>query len=210
MARVDTDDIVLVTLMNNPYDMEIVRKEHWYRIPANHAPAHLTQAHYIAFYLTKAFGDAKWSIKEYTPIQGHELVYRRELLPSQADHPRAHNAYYKLQLGPLLVLPRPIVSRRSRRLLFIWTNGARFSTVVTGFLILTTRLKAITQVIGYLVLENGIFIFGLLLLEALPLLVELGVLLDLFVGVFVMGIIMYHINREFASVSTQLLSALKE
>ena len=53
--------------------------------------------------------------------------------------------------------------------------------------------------LGYLVLENGIFIFGLLLLEAMPFLVEVGVLLDLFVGVFVMGIIIYHINREFAS-----------
>jgi len=87
---------------------------------------------------------------------------------------------------------------------------AALSTVFTGFLVLTTRMKAITQVIGYLILENGIFIFGLLLLEAMPLLVELGVLLDLFVGIFVMGIIIGHINREFASVNTELLSALKE
>jgi hydrogenase-4 component E len=84
------------------------------------------------------------------------------------------------------------------------------STVLTGFLILTTRQKAIVQVLGYLVLENGIFAFGLLLLEALPFLVEVGVLLDLFTGVFVMGIIIYHINREFASVSTEHLSELKE
>ena len=45
--------------------------------------------------------------------------------------------------------------------------------------------------------------FGLLLLEAMPLLVEVGVLLDLFTGVFVMGIIIHHINREFASISTR-------
>jgi hydrogenase-4 component E len=87
---------------------------------------------------------------------------------------------------------------------------ASLATVFTGMLILITRLKAITQVTGYLVLENGIFIFGLLLIEALPFLVELGVLLDLFVCVFVMGIIIHHINREFASVSTERLSALKE
>lgn len=87
---------------------------------------------------------------------------------------------------------------------------ASLSTVLTGFVVLTARRKAITQVTGYLVLENGIFIFGLLLIEALPLLVEMGVLLDLLVGVFVMGIIIHHINREFASVSTEWLSALKE
>jgi hydrogenase-4 component E len=86
---------------------------------------------------------------------------------------------------------------------------AAFSTIFTGFLLLTSRVKAITQTIGYLILENGIYIFGLLLLEAVPFLVEIGVLLDLFVGVFVISIIIHHINREFASLDTRRLSALK-
>jgi hydrogenase-4 component E len=85
-----------------------------------------------------------------------------------------------------------------------------FATVLTGFIILTTRRKAITQVVGYLVLENGIFVMGLALLEAMPLLVEAGVLLDLFVGIFVMGIIINHISREFSSMDTARLSSLKE
>jgi hydrogenase-4 component E len=87
---------------------------------------------------------------------------------------------------------------------------AAFSTLFTGFILLTTRIKAITQVIGYLLLENGVFVFGLLLFEAMPLLVELGVLLDLFVAVFVASIILHHINREFDSLDTRRLSALKE
>lgn len=87
---------------------------------------------------------------------------------------------------------------------------AAFSTVLTGFLLLTTRIKAITQAIGYLVLENGIFVFGMLLLEAMPFLVELGVLLDLFVGIFVVSIIIHHINREFASLDTRRLASLRE
>jgi hydrogenase-4 component E len=87
---------------------------------------------------------------------------------------------------------------------------ASLSTVWTGFLLLTARRKAITQVLGYLLLENGIFLFGLLLLEAMPFLVEVGVLLDLFTGVFVMGIIIHHISREFASISTEHLTELKE
>jgi hydrogenase-4 component E len=87
---------------------------------------------------------------------------------------------------------------------------ASLATVWTGFLMLTTRRKAIMQVLGYLLLENGFFLFGLLLLEAMPFLVEIGVLLDLFTGVFVMGIIIYHINREFASTSTEHLTELKE
>jgi hydrogenase-4 component E len=87
---------------------------------------------------------------------------------------------------------------------------ASLATAWTGFLLLTTRKKAITQVLGYLLLENGVFLFGLLLLDVLPLLVEVGVLLDLFTGVFVMGIIIHHVNREFASISTQHLSRLRE
>jgi hydrogenase-4 component E len=87
---------------------------------------------------------------------------------------------------------------------------ASFATVLTGFLVLTTRRKAITQVVGYLTLENGIFIFGLTLVEAIPFLVEIGVLLDLFVAVFVMGIIMDHIHREFSSLSTEHLTSLRE
>jgi hydrogenase-4 component E len=87
---------------------------------------------------------------------------------------------------------------------------ASLATVWSGLLLLTTRRKAITQVLGYLLLENGIFLFGLLLLQAVPLLVELGVLLDLFTGVFVMGIIIHHISREFASISTEHLAELKE
>jgi len=87
---------------------------------------------------------------------------------------------------------------------------ASLSTVWAGFLMLTTRRKAIMQVLGYLLLENGIFLFGLLLLEAMPFLVEAGVLLDLFTGVFVMGIIIHHISREFTSISTEYLSELKE
>jgi hydrogenase-4 component E len=84
------------------------------------------------------------------------------------------------------------------------------STVITGFILLTTRRKAITQVAGYLVLENGIFIMGLTLIEAIPFFVEVGVLLDLLVAIFVMGIIMLQINREFASLDTTRLSTLKE
>lgn len=87
---------------------------------------------------------------------------------------------------------------------------ASFATVAAGFLLLTTRRKAITQVLGFILLENGIFVFGLLLVEAMPFLVEAGVLLDLFVGIFVLSIIIHHINREFASLDTRRLSLLKE
>jgi len=64
--------------------------------------------------------------------------------------------------------------------------------------------------VGYLVLENGIFLFGLTLIDQVPFLLEVGVLLDIFVGVFIMGIVVFHINREFDSLDSARLTALKE
>lgn len=85
-----------------------------------------------------------------------------------------------------------------------------FSIVMIGFLLLVSRLKAITQVIGYLVMENGIFLFALLLLEKTPLLVEMGILLDIFVGVLIMGIVINHINEDFESTNTIHLTTLRD
>jgi len=87
---------------------------------------------------------------------------------------------------------------------------ASFATVLTGFLVLTTRRKALTQVVGYLTFENGIFVFGLTLIEAMPFLVEAGVLLDVLVGIFVMGVMVEHIARDFGSLASDELTELRE
>jgi hydrogenase-4 component E len=85
---------------------------------------------------------------------------------------------------------------------------AALATLLAGFLVLTTRRKAISQVTGYLMLENGIYVFGLLLYQAMA--VEVGILLDLVVGILVMGIVLNHIQREFSSLDTERLSRLRE
>jgi hydrogenase-4 component E len=84
------------------------------------------------------------------------------------------------------------------------------ATLIVGLIVLTTRSKALTQVVGYLILENGIYVFGLSQAERVPFLVDLGVLLDVFVGVFIMGIVVFHINREFDSLSSAQLTELKD
>lgn len=85
-----------------------------------------------------------------------------------------------------------------------------FATFFTGAFIIVSRTKALTQVLGYLVLENGIYLFGTALLVEQSLLVELAILLDIFVAVFVMGIAIFHISREFDHIDTQNLSELKD
>jgi len=87
--------------------------------------------------------------------------------------------------------------------------GALF-TALTGLLMIVSRKNALTQVAGYLVMENGVYAFGAALAVEEPLLVEMGVLLDVFVAVFVMGITVYQISREFDHIDTDRLSELKD
>jgi hydrogenase-4 component E len=85
-----------------------------------------------------------------------------------------------------------------------------FFTILVGLFIIVSRRKALTQVLGYLVLENGIYAFGVGVVAGTPMLVELGVLLDLLVAVFVMGIAVFHINREFNHIDTDRLTMLSD
>jgi len=85
-----------------------------------------------------------------------------------------------------------------------------FATIFIGLFVITSRVQAMTQVLGYLVLENGIYVTGMAFLVQQPVVVELGILLDIFVAVFVMGIAIFHISREFDHIDTQQLSKLRD
>ncbi|MBN2143007.1 MAG: hydrogenase [Candidatus Aureabacteria bacterium] len=83
-------------------------------------------------------------------------------------------------------------------------------TIMTGLFILISRRKALSQVIGYLVMENGIYTLGITLVHEQPFIIELGILLDIFAGVFIMGIMIFHISRAFDHIDIDKLSSLKE
>jgi hydrogenase-4 component E len=85
-----------------------------------------------------------------------------------------------------------------------------FATIMAGFILIITRRKAVTQVIGYLASENGIFLLGAFMTPHSSILIEMCVLLDLLVAVFVMGIAIHHISREFHSVDTSHFSTIKD
>ncbi len=101
-----------------------------------------------------------------------------------------------------LPLPRPAPSPLALPL--------AMSTILTGLFLIVSRRKALTQVLGYLVLENGVYVFGLVLAPEAPFLVEMGILLDVFVAVFVMGIAIFHIRREFDHIDVDQLTSLRD
>jgi len=119
------DSPVLVTVVNDPADLARARQAGWYRIPLDRAPRRVA-ADYLAFYQTAAFPpEERWSVRWFAPVRGYKIAPRRELIPDEPDHPRADQHYYKVTLGALAPLPRPVPSRRLRRITFIPTTLAR-------------------------------------------------------------------------------------
>ena len=123
MMTLSPHDLVLVAVMNNRRDLEIARLLGWYRIPLRSSPK-VVAVDYLAFYQTAAFdAQDRWRVQWIAPVTGHELTTRQELLRDEADHPRAHHEYYKIQLGPLEALPRPVTAGKWRRMTFLYTTG---------------------------------------------------------------------------------------
>jgi hydrogenase-4 component E len=90
------------------------------------------------------------------------------------------------------------------------TLGIALASVLLAFLMMITRSKAIPQVIGFLAMENGLFFAATSATYGMPLVVELGVALDVLVGVFVLGIFFFQIRETFDSLDLKHLEKLKE
>jgi hypothetical protein len=122
MGMPSTESLILVVIINNLRDLEIARLLGWYRISLKSAPKVL-DVDYLAFYQTSAFKDRKWRIEYIAPVRGHELTTRAELFKDEPEHSRANQEYYKIQLGPFVQLPDPIMADEWRRITFFYTTG---------------------------------------------------------------------------------------
>ena len=114
--------LILVCLLPTPRDLEIARLLGWYRIPLRTSPK-VVAVDYLAFYQPSAFGERGGQIEFVAQVRGHELTTRGELLQDEANHPRAREEYYKIQIGALEKLPQPITTDKWRRLTFLYTTG---------------------------------------------------------------------------------------
>lgn len=115
-------DLVLVCLLPAPRDLEIARLLGWYRIPLRSAPK-VVAVDYLAFYQPSAFGDHGGKIEFIAKVNGHELTTRADLLRDESDHPHAREEYYKVQIGALEKLSRPITAEKWKRITFLYSTG---------------------------------------------------------------------------------------
>jgi hydrogenase-4 component E len=90
------------------------------------------------------------------------------------------------------------------------TLGIAMASVLLSFLMMIVRRKAVPQVIGFLAMENGLFFAATSATYGMPLVVELGVALDVLVGTFIFGIFFFHIREQFDSLDIRHMETLKE
>jgi hypothetical protein len=119
---ISPNDLVLVCLIPSPRDMEIARLLGWYRIPLRTAPK-VVAVDYLAFYQPASFAERGGQIEFIALVRGHELATRAELLKEETNHPRANEEYFKIQIGALERLSKPIVAEKWRRITFLYTTG---------------------------------------------------------------------------------------
>lgn len=119
------EDRVLVGVINRKRDLKKAQVEHWYRVPQGRASQGI-YAEYVAFFLSRSFGEMNGAVHYYARRTGLELVRRVDLLPDEPTHPRAQAIYHKLQLGELRRKEPPIVNADRRVVTFIHTTWDRF------------------------------------------------------------------------------------
>jgi len=90
------------------------------------------------------------------------------------------------------------------------TLGIALAIVLLSFLMMITRRKAISQVIGFLAMENGLFFAAASATYGMPMLIEFGIALDVLVAVFVLGVFFFQIREQFDSLDLQNLESLRE
>lgn len=124
---------VLVTIANDKRDFAIVKEKNWYRIPVTSANKWLKDRwppQWLAFYQTKVFGAEAFSIRYYAKVIHIKKAQRGEIFPNEPENNKSNRLYYQLYLSPLQKLPKPIMSRRWRRIVFIPTTCQKFIQAV--------------------------------------------------------------------------------
>lgn len=118
-----------------------------------------------------------------------------------------HLSIVLLGLSGLLAMGLPIPAHDAGG----WIGAtAGVSLVFSGMILMLTRKAALSQIVGFLVLENGIYLFALTQTHGMPMLVEMGVLLDVLVGVMIAGLLVFRIQHSFEHIDVTQLSQLKE
>jgi very-short-patch-repair endonuclease len=120
---------LLVGIVNTQSDFEIIRDQHWYRVPIEKVKNQLERRwppKWIAFYYTNAVKEFSQMIIHFAMVTSIKEATRDELLPDEKENYKSKRNYYKISFKKVETLPTPILSRRWRRIVFINTTYKKF------------------------------------------------------------------------------------
>ncbi|EKE03928.1 MAG: hypothetical protein ACD_20C00128G0013 [uncultured bacterium] len=121
--------------------------------------------------------------------------------------------FYSLVISSIILFAGFIISCSHNQLFSNITTlyfGVSISTIIISLLFITTKKKILTHVIGYTMMENGIFLLSLSVAKEMPIIVSMGVLLDVFIAIFILGMLVDRINIAFEELNVCTLNNLKD
>jgi len=124
---------LLVGIVNSKSDFDIIHNQHWYRIPIDKAEKLLKKRWppiWIAFYYTNAIKDNPQMIIHYARVSSIKEAARKELFPNEKENYKSKRSYFKISFRKIYTLPKPILSRRWRRIVFINTTYKKFIAAI--------------------------------------------------------------------------------
>ncbi|HUX35905.1 MAG TPA: DUF559 domain-containing protein [Candidatus Paceibacterota bacterium] len=139
-------------MLKRKQDLEILRNEHWYRIPVSKMPSR--KFHYVAFYEPARFGHQGKCIRFYAQVLSSRVEKRRDLLPNEPHHPSAGEDYVKIQVGRILCLPQTIKNMPPRRVSFGFATLKRF--LASKNILQLYRVSPTEQILGRALKSDGI------------------------------------------------------
>lgn len=125
--------------------------------------------------------------------------------------------YVSQLVSPLVATGLVILAYYSQQYVLQLHEGGVFShclsisiaVILIGFFLMITRKKAVTQMVGLMTMENGVFLCAMVLTSGMPMIIELGVSFDVLMGILIMGIFVFRIRETFASIDTSKLNSLR-
>ncbi|HWR41537.1 NADH-quinone oxidoreductase subunit K [Sporomusa sp.] len=132
-------------------------------------------------------------------------MLRRE----REDNPILSPNYSVMAAGAMIVLAYGLIDRALPGVVSRDALAAAVAMTLIGLTMIMTRRQAVLQIVGLITMENGLYLVGLSVTTGLPLIIELGVFLDVMVAVVVLVILTYRLKRSFRSTDTSVLKKLK-
>jgi len=124
---------LLVGIVNTQSDFELIQNQHWYRVPVEKVNKNLKKRwppKWIAFYYTNSIKDYSQMIVHFAKVSSIREATRQELFPEETEGYKSKRSYYKISFNKVEELPKPILSRRWRRIVFIQTTYKKFINAV--------------------------------------------------------------------------------